>query len=81
MEIAQAAYQLHFVRLFHETPPAERQREDVPARRHRFVLENVPGMKNTCFSYDERNRELIAEKAAPLRLRPQQMPVREIESP
>lgn len=79
VEIAQAAYQLHFVRLFHETPPAERQRADVPERRHRFVLENVPGMRNTCFSYDERHRDLIAENATPLRLRPQQMPTREID--
>lgn len=80
VEIAQAAYQLHFVRLFHETPPAERQREDDPARRHEFVLKNVPGMKNTCFSYDERHRDLVAEKATPLRLRAQQMPARDIES-
>ncbi len=78
VEIAQAAYQLHFVRLFHETPPAERQRDDVPTRRHRFVSENVPGMKNTCFSYDERNRDLVADKAEPLRLRPQRMPTRDI---
>lgn len=79
VEIAQAAYQLHFVRLMHETPPAERQRDDVPERRHQFVMNNVPGMRNTCFSYDERNQPLIAEKADPLRLRPQQMPSRKIE--
>lgn len=81
VEIAQAAYQLHFVRLALETPPAERQRRDDPGRRHRFVLEHVPGMKNTCFSYDERHRDLITEKAAPLRLRPQEMPEREIDDP
>ncbi len=80
VEVAQAAYQLHFVRLFQETPPAERQREDVPARRHRFVLENIPGMKNTCFSYDEEHADLVAEKAEPLRLRPQRMPRRDIGS-
>lgn len=79
VEIAQAAYQLHFVRLFHETPPAEREKDDVPTRRHRFVLQNVPGMKNTCFSYDEDHRDLIAEKAEPLQLRPQKMPVRAID--
>ncbi len=79
VEIAQAAYQLHFVRVFQAMPREERAREDVPARRHAFVMENVPGMRDTCFSYSERNRELIAEKAEPLRLRPQLMPVRKIE--
>lgn len=80
VEIAQAAYQLHFVRLFQNTPPAERTREDNPSRRHAYVLDNVPGMRNTCFSYSESNRELIAEKAEPLRLRSQEMPVREIRA-
>lgn len=79
VEIAQAAYQLHFVRLFHETPPAERQRDDVPVKRHQFVSQNVPGMKNTCFSYDEDHRDLIRERAEPLRLRSQQMPSRDVE--
>jgi hypothetical protein len=80
VEIAQAAYQLHFVRLFHSTPPAERTREDKPARRHAYVLDNIPGLRNTCFSYSESNRELIAAKAEPLVLRRQEMPVRSIEA-
>jgi hypothetical protein len=80
VEIAQAAYQLHFVRLFQGTPVEDRTREDVPALRQAFVLENVPGMRNTCFAYSESNRALVAEKAEPLRLRPQQMPVRRIDS-
>jgi hypothetical protein len=75
VEIAQAAYQLHFVRLFQNVPAEVREREDDPPRRHAFVMENVPGMRNTCFSYNEANRELIRE-ARPLRLRRQQMPVR-----
>lgn len=79
VEIAQAAYQLHFVRLFQNTSPDERAREDNPARRHAYVLDNVPGMRNTCFSYSESNRELIAAKAEPLQLRRQEMPVRAIE--
>ena len=79
VEIAQAAYQLHFVRLFHNTPPEQRSREDNPLQRHAFVLDNVPGMRNTCFSYSEANRSLVAEKAEPLQLRPQEMPVRRIE--
>jgi hypothetical protein len=79
VEIAQAAYQLHFVRLFHSVPPEQRAREDDPPRRHAFVLDNVPGMRNTCFSYSESSRPLIAEHAEPLRLRAQTMPVRDIE--
>jgi hypothetical protein len=79
VEIAQAAYQLHFVRLFRSMPPEQREREDVPVRRHAFVLENVPGMRDTCFSYSERNRDLIAAHAEPLRLRPQEMPARSID--
>lgn len=79
VEIAQAAYQLHFVRLFQNTPPSERAREDNPSRRHAYVLDNVPGMRNTCFSYSENNRGVIAEKAEPLQLRRQEMPVRRIQ--
>jgi len=79
VEIAQAAYQLHFVRLFQNTAAEQRAREDVPALRHAFVLDNVPGMRNTCFSYSESNRAIVAERATPLRLRAQQMPVRKID--
>ena len=78
VEIAQAAYQLHFVRLFQNVPPEERHRDDVPAKRHAYVLANVPGMRNTCFSYNEKNADLVAERSAPLRLRPQEMPVRDL---
>lgn len=78
VEIAQAAYQLHFVVLFQGTSAAERTREDDPPRRHAFVMEHVPGMRDTCFSYSEANRGLIAERAEPLRLRPQTMPVRRL---
>lgn len=76
VEIAQAAYQLHFVRLFERLPEEIRNREDVPSQRHAFVVENVPGMRNTCFSYREDNAPLIAAHSDPLRLRPQVMPVR-----
>jgi len=78
VEIAQAAYQLHFVRLVQSMPPEHRNREDNPPLRHAFVLDNVPGMRNTCFSYSESSRALIAEKAEPLRLRTQTMPLRKI---
>ena len=76
VEIAQAAYQLHFVRFFAEQPKEIREREDVPEKRHRAVLEAIPGMRNTCFSYDENRTALIAEKAGPLRIREQDMPER-----
>lgn len=79
VEIAQAAYQLHFVRLFQAVPPEERTRDDDPPRRHAFVVEHVPGMRNTCFSYNDANRALIEERAEPLRLRPQTMPVRRFD--
>jgi len=79
VEIAQAAYQLHFVRLFQSASAEQRAREDVPAQRHAFVIDNIPGMRNTCFSYSESSRALVAEKAAPLRLRAQRMPVRRID--
>ena len=79
VEIAQAAYQLHFVRLFQSSSEREREREDVPVERHAFVLANVPGMRDTCFSYSEGNRELIARHAEPLRLRRQVMPTRRID--
>lgn len=79
VEIAQAAYQLHFVRLFQGVAPEVRAREDNPSARHQFVLNNVPGMRNTCFSYREESAPLVAEKSTPLRLRGQTMPVRAIE--
>jgi hypothetical protein len=78
VEIAQAAYQLHFVRFFAEAPKELRESEDVPSRRHRAVLGAIPGMTDTCFSYSERNAGLIETHATPLRLRKQEMPVREL---
>jgi hypothetical protein len=78
VEIAQAAYQLHFVRFFSSMPLEVREREDDPPARHLAVLESIPGMRNTCFSYDEDHAGLIADKAEPLTLRRQQMPTREL---
>jgi hypothetical protein len=79
VEIAQAAYQLHFVRLFQSVPIEERTRGDNPVKRHAFVLDNIPGMRDTCFSYSESRTPLIAEQAEPLQLRSQTMPVRKID--
>jgi hypothetical protein len=76
VEIAQAAYQLHFVRFFSSLPLEVRQAEDDPLKRQRAVLASIPGMRDTCFSYSESNERLIAEKATPLRLRSQEMPRR-----
>jgi hypothetical protein len=78
VEIAQAAYQLHFVRFFGGLPREVREAEDDPPARHAAVLRAVPGMRNTCFSYHDDRRQLIAERATPLRRRPQEMPHREI---
>ncbi len=78
VEIAQAAYQLHFVRFFASLPDAVKDGPDDPPARHRGVLESIPGMRNTCFSYSEDNAGLIAEHAKPLRRRTQPMPERDI---
>jgi hypothetical protein len=78
VEIAQAAYQLHFVRYFQSVPKEVREREDVPSERHRGVLETIPGMRNTCFSYDVEHADLIAEHASPVKLRDQDMPTRKL---
>lgn len=78
IEIAQASYQLHFVRAFADTPAEDRQREDNPAERHRMVTENIPGMRNTCFSYADENAELVRERGDRLRLREQVMPKRKL---
>ena len=77
VEIAQAAYQLHFVRFFASLPHEMREGTDVPEARHAAVLQAVPGMRNTCFSYNEENRGRIAT-STPLRRRGQQMPRREL---
>lgn len=78
IEIAQASYQLHFVRAFADTPAADRQREDNPAERHQMVIENIPGMRNTCFAYAEENTQLVREQGDKLRLRDQDMPRRQL---
>src|SRR6185295_9402574 len=67
VEIAQAAYQLHFVRFFSSLPKEVREADDDPVARRRAVLATIPGMRNTCFSYNEGNRGLIADKATPIR--------------
>jgi hypothetical protein len=78
VEVAQAAYQLHFVRHFAALPTAVREAADVPVERRRRVLETIPGMRNTCFSYHEDNDHLISERAKPIRLRRQEMPRRNV---
>jgi hypothetical protein len=78
VEIAQAAYQLHFVIFFSKVPKEQRERADDPPARHRAVLESIPGMNGTCFSYDEEHADLIAEHATPLKLLGQTMPEREL---
>jgi hypothetical protein len=78
VEIAQAAYQLHFVRFFGALPRAVREAEDKPLERHGAVLAAIPGMRNTCFSYSDVNQPLIADRATPLRRRSQTMPRREL---
>ena len=78
VEIAQAAYQLHFVRHFSSLPQEQREAEDVPAERHEMVMASIPGMRNTCFSYDEDHISLIAENGEKIRIRPQEMPTRRL---
>jgi hypothetical protein len=77
VEIAQAAYQLHFVRFFSALPPEVRRADDDPVARRRAVLASIPGMRNTCFSYSDGQDEMIAG-ARPLRLRSQAMPRRRL---
>jgi hypothetical protein len=78
VEIAQAAYQLHFVRFFQDVPKEVREQADVPIERWRAVNAAIPGMRNTCFSYNDEHEGLIEEKAQPLRLLDQEMPVRRV---
>ncbi|MBI5503808.1 MAG: DUF2889 domain-containing protein [Deltaproteobacteria bacterium] len=78
VEIAQAAYQLHFVVFFQSVPKEVRQREDVPIQRWRAVNASIPGMRNTCFAYNDAHEGMIEEKAEPMRLRDQQVPVRKL---
>ncbi|MCP5058403.1 MAG: DUF2889 domain-containing protein [bacterium] len=78
VEIAQAAYQIHFVRAFAKATQETREREDDPAARHAMIIENIPGMRDTCFSYAEENTELVRRRGDKLRLRAQEMPTREV---
>ncbi|MCP5064964.1 MAG: DUF2889 domain-containing protein [bacterium] len=78
VEIAQAAYQVHFVRAFDATPKEVRQQEDDPAARHKMIIENVPGMRDTCFSYAEENAPLVRSRGDKLRLRKQELPTRNV---
>jgi hypothetical protein len=78
VEIAQAAYQLHFVRFFNDVPKEVREQADVPIDRWRAVNHAIPGMRNTCFSYSDVREPVIEEKAQPLALLDQEMPVREL---
>ena len=78
VEIAQAAYQLHFVRYFDKVPKEVRERADVPIDRWRAVNQAIPGMRNTCFSYSDERETAIEEEATALRLLEQDMPVRNL---
>ena len=74
VEIAQAAYQLHFVRHFSGLPREVREAEDDPLKRRQAVLDAIPGMRNTCFSYSDERAAVVTERATPLKLRGQTMP-------
>ncbi len=76
VEIAQAAYQLHFVRHFAAIPKEQRIAKDVPIERWRAINREIPGMRNTCFSYSDEREATIESEAAPLSLRDQTMPTR-----
>jgi len=78
VEIAQAAYQLLFVRFFQSVPKEVRERADVPIDRWRAVNQAIPGMRNTCFSYSDERETAIEEEATALRLLEQDMPVRNL---
>ena len=78
VEIAQAAYQLRFVLFFQDVPVEQRERDDVPLARWRAVTESIPGMRNTCFAYNDGAEDLIREHAAPIRFRDHKGPDREI---
>ena len=78
VEIAQAAYQLHFVLYLQEIPREEREARDVPYERWKFVNGTIPGMRNTCFAYNDDAEDLIRERGTPMKLRDQKLPVREL---
>lgn len=78
VEVAQAAYQLNFVRYFNHLPKEVREQEDVPILRWRGVNAAIPGMRNTCWTYNDERESLIEEKTSPLRFLDQTMPARKI---
>ena len=78
VEIAQAAYQLHFVRFFSSLPAEVRNGPDNPALRRRVALEMIPGLEDTCFSYNTENEALIARDVSPIQLRQQDLPRRKL---
>ncbi len=78
VEIAQAAYQLHFVVFFQGVPKEVRHQADVPIDRWRAINASIPGMRNTCYSYNDERESMIEEKAQPMRLRDQEVPVRRL---
>ncbi len=77
VEIAQAAYQLHFAIFFSSVPRERREAEDVPIERWRAVNTAIPGMRNTCFAYSDVRERLIEERGSKMRLRDQELPVLE----
>jgi len=76
VEVAQAAYQIHFIRFFAGLPKQVRERDDVPVERWRMVNKAVPGMRNTCFTYSDEREDTIEKLADPLHLRDQDLPSR-----
>jgi hypothetical protein len=78
VEIAQAAYQLHFVLFFQGVSKEEQEKHDVPVARWKAVNSSIPGMRNTCFAYNDQAEELICERATPVRFRDHAAPVREV---
>ncbi|MFT4569999.1 MAG: hypothetical protein ACI8TX_000023 [Hyphomicrobiaceae bacterium] len=78
VEIAQAGYQLHFVRYFSSLPKEVREAPDVPIKRWRNVNNTIPGMRNTCFTYSDEREDQIEATAEPIRMREQNPPEREI---
>ena len=78
VEIAQAAYQLHFVHFFQGVSKEEQEKHDVPLARWKAVNSSIPGMRNTCFAYNDQAEDLIRERATPVRFREHEMPVREV---
>lgn len=78
VEIAQAAYQLHFVLFFAGASREEQERNDVPYERWKAVNGGIPGMRNTCFTYSDQAEDLIRERGTQVRFRDHDVPLREV---